>query len=416
MSNELSKNNISDVLESYYPERFQNFSPIDFERLIKFLLEEKFGRAEETNASGDFGGDVIAYSHSEGKIICQVKRYKKGNKVGNKYINDCIGAIEYYDGNKGLVITTSSFTKSAKEIAKKANIELWNWNKLSEEISKHFFEGKDYYDYFSKIKESEESEGILKVNLDRIEKAGATKGNASYNWLYITIENMTKTIVDVSIIDATIINSKNRQFSFDDWHQGYFASGEIYPKAKVEASFNVSVQKAGQLKRGTKVYLKALVDDEEKLFKLDYNQSTNNDNKPSKDLPPQILIKEEKGDQILLKAPISGEFKKWVAGTDGQLIKPKFKIGEIDGVDLKAGIRGYLDRVCVENHTKLVKGEPIIILNKKSQEKKEKKSSQDKVKQTQKGNSQNTDTLWVGIFFIVMIFLIVLFIIVSSNG
>lgn len=125
MSNELSENNISDILESYYPQRFQDLSPIDFERLIKFLLEKKYSRAEITNASGDFGADVIAYTSSHEKIICQVKRYKKGNKVGNKYINDCIGAIEYYNGDKGLVITTSSYTKSAKEIAGKADIELW---------------------------------------------------------------------------------------------------------------------------------------------------------------------------------------------------------------------------------------------------------------------------------------------------
>ncbi|MDR8394331.1 restriction endonuclease [Aliifodinibius sp. S!AR15-10] len=407
MGNELSKNNIVDILESYYPERFQNLSPIDFEGLIKFLLQEKYAKAELTKASGDFGADVIAYSPSQGKIICQVKRYNKGNRVGNKYINDCIGAIEYYNGNKGLVITTSSYTRSAKEIANRANIELWNWNKLSEEISKHFFEGKDYYNYFNKVKQSDLSQETLNISLDRIEQGGATKGNASYNWIYITIENLTKKIIEVSIIDVKIINSNNQQFSFDQWHKGYFSSGEIFPKAKVEASFNVSKQKAGQLKSGTRVYLKATINDENQLFELEY-QKDNHKQKPNGEKSIQNLIKEDIGDKLILKSPVSGEFNQWVIGTNGKVINPYDKIAEVDDIELKAGCRGYLNEICVENHTYIKAGKPIIILDTELSDSLEKKN--------QSNSNSNNDSDIIAILIAFAIVIITIILVIAANN
>lgn len=74
---------------------------------------------------------VTQYSHDEGidgiikedklglsKIYVQAKRWKPGNTVGSKDLNQFVGAITGKKATKGVFITTSKFTKNAAEYAK----------------------------------------------------------------------------------------------------------------------------------------------------------------------------------------------------------------------------------------------------------------------------------------------------------
>ena len=45
------------------------------------------------------------------KTVIQVKRYKKGNNISGKYITQLRGSAEV--DQRGLIITTSDFTKDA---------------------------------------------------------------------------------------------------------------------------------------------------------------------------------------------------------------------------------------------------------------------------------------------------------------
>ena len=54
----------------------------------------------------------------------QVKRYSEKNVVGSPEINSFFGALRRKQADRGVFITTSSFTSDAREAAKQLNIAL----------------------------------------------------------------------------------------------------------------------------------------------------------------------------------------------------------------------------------------------------------------------------------------------------
>jgi restriction system protein len=101
-------------------------SPPDFfERLIiNLLLGMGFGgsTAEAGRAlgrSGDGGVDGVIDQDVLGldRIYIQAKRYASDNKVGSGAIRDFFGSLDRHKASKGLFVTTSSFSTSARETA-----------------------------------------------------------------------------------------------------------------------------------------------------------------------------------------------------------------------------------------------------------------------------------------------------------
>lgn len=73
------------------------------------------------------GADVIAYKDNV-KYVIQVKFYN--NPVSNKAVQEVVGAIGMYKADKGIVVTNSTFTSSAIELAKANDIELVDGEKI----------------------------------------------------------------------------------------------------------------------------------------------------------------------------------------------------------------------------------------------------------------------------------------------
>lgn len=91
-----------------------SLSGIEFENICKNLIENMGFSVETTKASGDGGIDLIAYNHEpvlSGKYIIQCKRYS--GSVGEPIIRDLYGVITAERANKGILMTTGFFTKSA---------------------------------------------------------------------------------------------------------------------------------------------------------------------------------------------------------------------------------------------------------------------------------------------------------------
>ena len=96
---------------------------LTFERYLEVLFRNLGYKAERTQASGDFGADLII---SKGGIrtIVQAKRYSKN--VGVKAIQEVVAAQKIYNGTKAMVVTNSGYTKQAQVLARANNVELWN--------------------------------------------------------------------------------------------------------------------------------------------------------------------------------------------------------------------------------------------------------------------------------------------------
>lgn len=106
----------------------------EFEEFIAKLFDAKGYSARVTNSSGDQGADVVAEKDFE-KLTIQAKRYK--GKVSNSAVQEVVASMRHYEADRGLVITNSKFTSSAKELASSNGIELWNGRKLEKEIGKY---------------------------------------------------------------------------------------------------------------------------------------------------------------------------------------------------------------------------------------------------------------------------------------
>jgi len=104
----------------------------EFEKFLKNLFEKMGYAVEETKLSGDQGADLVIHKFGE-KLVVQAKRYGC-EKVSNSAIQEVVAAIRYYNSNKGTVVTTSTFTKSAIELARSNGVDLIDRTKLDELI------------------------------------------------------------------------------------------------------------------------------------------------------------------------------------------------------------------------------------------------------------------------------------------
>lgn len=103
----------------------QDASPKFFEDLIVSLLiamgyggtSEDAGRA--LGQAGDNGVDGVIDQDPLGvdQVYIQAKRYASHNAVGSSDIRDFFGALSIHKANKGIFVTTSYFTNSARETA-----------------------------------------------------------------------------------------------------------------------------------------------------------------------------------------------------------------------------------------------------------------------------------------------------------
>ena len=107
-------------------DRVRNAPPEFFERLIvNLLLSMGYGGSRADKAgrilgrSGDDGVDGVIDQDALGldRVYIQAKRYAAGNNIGSGAIRDFFGSLDRHKASKGLFVTTSAFSVSAKETA-----------------------------------------------------------------------------------------------------------------------------------------------------------------------------------------------------------------------------------------------------------------------------------------------------------
>ncbi len=108
-------------------DRVRSAPPEFFERLIvNLLLSMGYGGSFEDagralGRSGDGGVDGVIDQDALGldRVYIQAKRYEAGNTVGPSAIRDFFGSLDDHKAAKGLFATTSVFTTSAIDTAKR---------------------------------------------------------------------------------------------------------------------------------------------------------------------------------------------------------------------------------------------------------------------------------------------------------
>lgn len=105
---------------------------IEFELFCsKLLMKNDFSNVKVTQASNDYGIDILAEKDSV-KYAIQCKFYSA--PVGNSAIQEAYTGRNYYDCHVAVVMTNSTFTKNAIELAKLNKVILWDKTQLQEFI------------------------------------------------------------------------------------------------------------------------------------------------------------------------------------------------------------------------------------------------------------------------------------------
>src|SRR5262249_39217732 len=93
-------------------QKFTDLSGAEFETYLARLIKVNgFIEGCGTAATGDQGADLIAKRNGR-TIVIQAKRYR--GSVGNRAVQEVVGAIRFYGADEGWVVTSGTFTASAR--------------------------------------------------------------------------------------------------------------------------------------------------------------------------------------------------------------------------------------------------------------------------------------------------------------
>lgn len=106
----------------------------EFERLIELYYTDKGYTVQRVGGSGDHEVDLILKNKEGYKIAVQCKRWKKD--VGNDIVLRIKAGKQIYGCHDAWIITTSNFTKAAKEAAESLRIRLINGLAVHDMISR----------------------------------------------------------------------------------------------------------------------------------------------------------------------------------------------------------------------------------------------------------------------------------------
>ncbi len=100
-----------------HPNRIKELNPRQFEELIREIVDGFGWEAKLTSQTVDGGCDIVAIDHRppmpKHKYLIECKRYTE-RAVSIVPVRSLLGVIEHEDATKGIIVTTTRFTKPAR--------------------------------------------------------------------------------------------------------------------------------------------------------------------------------------------------------------------------------------------------------------------------------------------------------------
>jgi CheY-like chemotaxis protein len=102
------------------PEALRSIDPFKFESVVAELFKEEGYEVMVTPARADGGKDIYVYKRdplTEAMFLVECKRYVPPNKVDVSVVRQLFGVVQQERASGGIIVTTSYFTKPAKDFA-----------------------------------------------------------------------------------------------------------------------------------------------------------------------------------------------------------------------------------------------------------------------------------------------------------
>jgi hypothetical protein len=104
-------------------------SPQEFEEFVgELFAQHGLTDVRTTPVTGDDGADIIAFRFQNGerlKYIIQCKRYAIENRVDVQVVRELAGVKMDFNAQHALLVTTSEFTKPARQFAFRGRAKVW---------------------------------------------------------------------------------------------------------------------------------------------------------------------------------------------------------------------------------------------------------------------------------------------------
>ncbi|CAJ1611453.1 restriction endonuclease [Clostridium perfringens] len=95
----------------------------DFEIFCAEVFKKQGFKVFLTQETGDYGRDLIINDN----IYVECKKFDENNSVGRPILQKLLGAMDMFNIEKGIVITTGKYSNTAKEAAKMSGkLILWD--------------------------------------------------------------------------------------------------------------------------------------------------------------------------------------------------------------------------------------------------------------------------------------------------
>jgi restriction system protein len=117
---------------------YHQMTASEFEEALAYLCRrDGCTSVQRVGGAGDFAADVIAITPDGRKLVIQAKRYVAGHQVSSPDVQKVAGTYQYiHHAQVGAVVTTSSFTKGAREVAGRAGLLLFDADALGGWVSR----------------------------------------------------------------------------------------------------------------------------------------------------------------------------------------------------------------------------------------------------------------------------------------
>lgn len=103
---------------------FNHIDPIKFGELILTVFKSISFKGSLTSHSGDDGIDILLTDKREKRVFIQYKRYNDNQTIRPKYVREFLDSMTHARAEYAFFITTSTFSKHAKEFCKGKRIYL----------------------------------------------------------------------------------------------------------------------------------------------------------------------------------------------------------------------------------------------------------------------------------------------------
>lgn len=123
---------------------FATYDPYEFEHFVADVWEAQGWTTDVRQASGDAGIDIVARRSApvDETHVIQAKRYTGDNKVGGPEIQQYAALRQQVpDADAVVVVTSTGFTRAARDRARELNVKLVDGPALRELADRHGVDG-----------------------------------------------------------------------------------------------------------------------------------------------------------------------------------------------------------------------------------------------------------------------------------